>query len=489
MSIVRFNMDQSCELRTKVLLTPDLASGSGVCWRDGLVTGFAPEKGEQVPCIVPAFVDPHVHLVLAARHVNQVDFSDCSGRAEFVARLQSAHQDQPDGWLIGGGWDAGRLGVAPDRSWLDVVGFRPCVLWSRDIHVAVVNDPVLERLDVSPIDGGVFGRDAAGNLNGQLEEAAAWHRLNPIIPEPQASADRTAVEQAVALLHAQGILGIGAMEYFRHVQSVLAPHVPDLDVSITLLDRSDDLNPAALREEFEKNTSLILSGLKSFADGTLGSRTAWMHDPWADGSSSGWALDHTAEGTLASWASLVRAAGLDPAVHAIGSAAVDAVLSAFEQAGIDGGRVEHAQFVRDVDLPRVRGHWCSMQPTHHVDDAREIRRCADPNLAFRYRSLANAGGKLAFSSDWPVVSPQPLHAMFEAIRLDRSESIDVMTALRAVTTEAARMVRLPDPSLRVDGPASFVVLDEDPREALPRGRVPEVLATVRHGQLVYGGLP
>ena len=79
--------------------------------------------------------------------------------------------------------------------------------------------------------------------------------------------------------------------------------------------------------------------------------------------------------------------------------------------------------------------------------------------------------------------------MFEAIRLDRSESIDVMTALRAVTTEAARMVRLPDPSLRVDGPASFVVLDEDPREALPRGRVPEVLATVRHGQLVYGGLP
>ena len=59
----------------------------------------------------------------------------------------------------------------------------------------------------------------------------------------------------------------------------------------------------------------------------------------------------------------------------------------------------------------------------------------------------------------------------------------------AVTSAAARMVRLPDPTLRVGGPASFVALDEDPREALPQGRVPNILATVRHGQVVYGDLP
>jgi predicted amidohydrolase YtcJ len=96
---------------------------------------------------------------------------------------------------------------------------------------------------------------------------------------------------------------------------------------------------------------------------------------------------------------------------------------------------------------------------------------------------------LVFSSDWPVVEADPLHAMLEAVRPDRSESVGVMTALEAVTSAAARMVRLPDPTLRVGGPASFVALDEDPRKSLLQGRVPNILATVRHGQVVYGDLP
>ena len=482
-------MNRSFQLHTDVLLKPSGGESGGVCWRDGVVTGLEAASAKSVPCIVPAFVDPHIHLILGARHAQRADFSKCRSREDFSRCLRMADREQPDGWLIGGGWDAGRLGLTPDRSWLEGVGDRPCVLWSRDIHVAVVNDAVLSKLDTSPIEGGCFHRNDSGELTGRLEEAAAWHRLNPIVPEPKPSADRASVQQAVPLLQAQGILGVGSMEYFRHVESVLAPDISGLDISITLLDRSDDLDPASLRRGFTKHVNLVLAGMKSFADGTLGSRTAWMDTPWADGAPKGWPLDHTAEGTLDSWASKVRAEGLDPAVHAIGSAAVAAVLSAFESVGIVSGRVEHAQFVRDADLSRFQGHWCSMQPTHHIDDAREISKCADPRLAFRYRSLHEAGGRLAFSSDWPVVAADPLHAMLESVRPDRSESIDVMTALEAVTTAAARMVRLPDPTLRVGGPASFVALDEDPREALPEGRMPNILATVRHGQVVYGDLP
>lgn len=482
-------MPQSCELHTDVLLKPSGGGPGGVSWQDGVVSGLEAAPGKSVPCIVPAFVDPHVHLILGARHTQRVDFSNCSSRVDFTRCLEMAHRDQPDGWLIAGGWDAGRLGATPDRLWLEHVGDRPCVLWSRDIHVAVVNDAVLAQLDVSPIEGGCFHRDDTGQLTGRLDEAAAWHRLNPIIPEPSPSSDRFCVEQAVPLLHSRGILGIGSMEYFRHVESVLAQGVPGLDLSITLLDRSDEVDATSLRERFDQHENLVLSGMKSFADGTLGSRTAWMDTPWTDGAPKGWPLDHTAEGTLAAWARQVRAEALDPAVHAIGSAAVAAVLDAFESAEIVSGRVEHAQFVRDVDLPRFQGHWCSMQPTHHVDDAREIAKCADPALAFRFRSLHEAGGQLVFSSDWPVVEADPLRAMLEAVRPDRSESVGVMTALEAVTSAAARMVRLPDPTLRVGGPASFVALDEDPRKSLLQGRVPNILATVRHGQVVYGDLP
>ena len=246
--IVRRIMDQSFELHTDVLLKPSGGGAGGVCWRDGVVTGLEAASGKSVPCIVPAFVDPHVHLILGARHVQRADFSHCKSREDFSRCLDMAHRDQPDGWLIGGGWDAGRLESTPDRLWLEHVGDRPCVLWSRDIHVAVVNDAVLAQLDVSPIEGGCFHRDDTGQLTGRLDEAAAWHRLNPIIPEPSPSSDRFCVEQAVPLLHSRGILGVGSMEYFRHVESVLAKGVPGLDLSITLLDRSDEVDATSLRK-------------------------------------------------------------------------------------------------------------------------------------------------------------------------------------------------------------------------------------------------
>ena len=155
-------MDQSFELHTDVLLKPSGGGAGGVCWRDGVVTGLEAASGKSVPCIVPAFVDPHVHLILGARHVQRADFSYCKSREDFSRCLDMAHRDQPDGWLIGGGWDAGRLESTPDRSWLEGVGDRPCVLWSRDIHVAVVNDAVLSKLDVSPIEGGAFIATKAG---------------------------------------------------------------------------------------------------------------------------------------------------------------------------------------------------------------------------------------------------------------------------------------------------------------------------------------
>ena len=80
-----------------------------------------------------------------------------------------------------------------------------------------------------------------------------------------------------------------------------------------------------------------------------------------------------------------------------------------------------------------------------------VRSPIDPALAFRFRSLHEAGGQLVFSSDWPVVEVDPLHAMLEAVRPDRSESVDVMTALEAVTSAAARMVRLPDRPFALEG--------------------------------------
>ena len=435
---------------------------------------------------VPGFVDAHLHLTLASIGLSKVDLSGCASRVGFESRIAAGAASLARGaWLEAQGWDESSWGGAmPDSSWLHTAGDRPAVAYRMDIHACVVNDVLLERLmregalDADP-PGGTIVRDASGAPTGLLLEQAAWQIVNPRVPVPDATRRQAALLLGISHLLRFGVTAAGSMEYAREVREVLLPvarlPVPMPTIAVTLLDRTLPLD-LSVAKEFHVNGRLRVIGAKSFADGTLGSRTAAMLEPYAGMRSCGLLIEHAHDGTLVEWMREVAAAGLSPSIHAIGDAAVRATLDAADAAGIPRGilRIEHVQTLSDADVPRLAGAFASMQPLHAASDmpgAADRLGAHRTRLLFRWADIARAGATLAFGSDWPVVPPDPIRAMRSAItgraddgRIYGHSLISPEDALIAHTEGAARCLGLWPHcgNLAPGARADIALLDADP---------------------------
>jgi hypothetical protein len=448
----------------------------------------------------PAFIDAHLHLTLGAATLAQCDLSGCASREEFEARV-AAHANALDAsgehgvWLVGFGWnEADWRGDAPTRAWLSAAGARPAVAWRMDQHACVVNDAALELLDTSAIDGGEIERD-----RGIFREQAAWKRVIPAIPAPSLAAKRANLAKATAYLHSLGIGSVGSMEYLCDIRDVFVPARDELTLRVhaTVLDRDWPLSqPPQL--PLESSESFRIIGMKSFADGTLGSRTAWMLEPYADKPETcGLAMEHTLRGELADWMRAVQSLGLSPSVHAIGDRAARELIDAMDAcADAPAPRFEHAQTLHPRDIPRLAGRFASMQPLHKADDARlALARLGAGRIDrfFVFRSLLAHGARLAFGSDWPIVSPDPLLGIKAAVTgldLDgrpfaTEHSISVHDALVAYTRVPAEMLQLPSGLLRAGRAADLVMLDRSPFEVDWTREAPRVVRTVVDGAVLF----
>lgn len=457
--------------------------------------------------LLPAFIDAHLHLTLGATTLAQCDLSGARSRDEFESRLarHAARLDSagdPDAWLVAFGWnEADWRGEAPTRDWLRAAGERPAVAWRMDQHACVVNDAALARIDATDIDGGEIDRDANGAPTGTFREQAAWKRVIPRIPEPSPEAKRANLARATAYLHSLGVASVGSMEYLRDLGAVYGPMLDDLALRVhaTVLDRDWPLDaPPALPAH--ANAFFRIVGMKSFADGTLGSRTAWMLEPYADAPhTAGLAMEHALRGELAAWMRAVQALGLSPSVHGIGDRAARAILDAMDAcADAPAPRFEHAQTLHPDDLPRLAGRFASMQPLHKADDARLAHaRLGPARIArfFPFRALVAHGARLAFGSDWPIVSPDPLLGIKAAVTgldLDgrpfaTEHSISIHDALVAYTRTPAEMLGFPGGMLREGRAADLVVLDRSPFEVDWTRESPRIEATIVAGATVFSG--
>jgi predicted amidohydrolase YtcJ len=461
---------------------------------------------------VPGLIDAHLHLSLGAESMLEVDLSACRDRAAFEQAIAAGHAALPPGaWLVARGWneDAFPARVPPDRSWLAAAGSRPAIAWRMDSHACVANDAVLARLDLAADPpGGRIGRDANGRPDGLLQEAAAWTLVQPLVPPLEATRRLRAVADATRFLASLGLTAVGSMEYRRMLEEGLVPQRDSLAVRVraTLLDRdfhrrAEWRGHLAFARSFPNDDRLAIIGMKAFLDGTLGSRTARMLADYADDSGNRGLLVEMAErGELPDWIREVRAAGLSPAMHAIGDEAARLALEAAEAsdgAGDAPVRLEHAQTVERGDLARFRGRIASMQPLHKAYDARTAPArlgVARLDRFFRFRSLRDSGATLAFGSDWPIVSPCPIRSMHAAITgLDvdgnpcrTEESLAPAEALEAHTRGAARCLGARDlgdlePGFRAD----LTILDRDPVACDWSREPPRVLATVMDGRFTF----
>ena len=458
--------------------------------------------------LLPGFIDAHVHLTQLGFAALTLDLSETRSLDEALARIREYAVRYPDRrWIVGQGWnqEAWGLGRFPTAAELDaVVSDRAVWLGRVDGHAGWANSLALSEAGVTAATkdpaGGRIERSSDGKPAGVLVDAAAalvQAKVPPPLPE----------ERDLALTRAQDLL---------LSRGITAVH----DMGTTLADwqalrRSGDYGRLSLRvvsyasgiedmvtiagpgpSPWLYGDRLRLAGVKLYLDGALGSRGAWLKQPYAD--APGQTGLPTMNGTQLR--NLMSRAAMDEfqvAVHAIGDAAnAEAIMAVAElNESFEGDRrwrIEHAQIVEpaDIALFAATGAIASMQPLHQASDRTMAEaRLGIDNLAgaYAWKSLETAGVPLAFGSDAPVEKPDVLAGMAVAIsRQDASgqpfggwtpgERIDRQSALAAYTAGAAYAGGSDKRygSLAVGEWADFVFLTGDPLIASP-----EELRTMR----------
>jgi predicted amidohydrolase YtcJ len=441
--------------------------------------------------VLPGLVDAHVHFRTWAVEQSRIDLAGARSVRAIAERAAAA----PDGWAIGQGWRAAEAGGEPDAALLDdVCGDRPVALWAHDRHTLVLSTRALELT-------GTVSR------NGVLREHEAW--AVPL-PEPTVAEARTAVDAAQALAHAAGVTQVHDFERHGGFGIWQDLHVDRLLTLRVSAARAAELLPgvraAELRTGFGDEL-LRVGPVKAFLDGTLGSRTAHMLAPFADG---GTGLELLGREDFADLVREAAAGGLQVAVHAIGDAANRAALDAFaatrdawQPAGLRP-RIEHAQLLHPDDVGRFAGIGviASMQPSHAPSDRDGAEAAWGERAAgaYAWRSLADAGATLAFGSDAPIEPLRPLDGIHAAVNRtldDRppwrpEQALTVTEAVAGFTTGPAYAVGREHQLGRL-GPgcyADLVVLDDDPFTCPPeRISAIGVVATMVGGRWVHGRPP
>lgn len=374
--------------------------------------------------VTPGLVDGHTHLALWAQNRRRVELAGLQTCEEVVARVAGARPLQ--GWIVGQGWDANGWTSRPERSVLDRVQPQvPVYLDSLDVHAAWLNSVGLSAAGITRDTPDPFGgriiRDANGEPTGLLLERAV-ELVAPHLPKAPAQVLDEGLREAQTELHRLGITGIHDVESMETLGAFeRLDAAGDLRLRVLFhppVAALPTLIAAGMRSG-QGSRWLTRGGVKLFLDGSLGSRTAWMLEPYSGSRDRGMPI--TTEGEARETMTAAAAAGIATTVHAIGDAAVRRALDlvgSLPRLPIPH-RIEHFQCVHPLDLERAPGSGIvlSMQPAHLFTDIALVDRYwGDRGAgAYAFRSLLQRGAHLVFGSDVPVASMDPRLGVYAAL--------------------------------------------------------------------------
>ena len=474
--------------------------------------------------LLPGFNDAHVHFIQGGAQLEQVNLVDASSPEEFVKRIATQVAKTPKGeWIQGGRWDETKWSKPelPTKELVDPVTHdTPIFLERYDGHAALANSAAMKLAGVTvktaDLPGGVIVRDANGNLTGIFKDAAMTlisKAIPPMTPDQRLRAARAALKHAASL-------GVTSVQHMN-------PEFADVAAYSELAEKGElttRIYAAPMETEWRDqakvgirrawgSSALRLGAVKGYADGSLGSRTAYMFEPFADDPGNRGLLSDEMHPPSAMRNRLMQAdaAGLQIRVHAIGDRAISMILDIFGDIEKEHGyhdqrfAIEHAQHMALKDFERfAKLHViASMQPYHAIDDGRwaEGRLGHDrARYSYAWRSFLDHGVTLAFGTDWPVAPLDPILGLYAAVTratLDGKhpggwipeEKITLPEAIEAYTMGAA-FAEFQDRekgSITPGKLADMVILSDNIFDLKPEAiRNVKVKTTIVGGKVVYG---
>ncbi len=469
--------------------------------------------------VMAGFNDAHMHLVDAGFQMLNVNLVGVKSLAEFRERVRAkVAAAAPGEWILGGGWDHTLWPVkeTPSRSDLDDISAgHPILLDRTDGHIAIANSRALELAHITKETqapaGGKIDRDAKGVSTGIVRETAIG-LVAAVIPRPTPERRKQAAEVGLRELAKWGVTSAqdNSSDSWESYQTFR-----ELKQEGKLTARIDEWLPFATpvaelqkyRDEAQGDSMLRVGMLKAFMDGSLGSRTAAMLEPFADDPKNS-GIPRYKQEELNAMAVERAKAGFQLGFHAIGDRGVQMALDAFAEAGKTSDahdrrfRIEHAQVTAPGQIERFKqlGLIASMQPCHLLTDMNWAQdRLGERRAAHSYAwaEFLQHGVPLAFGTDFPVEAVNPLRGLYAAVtrksedgkreyfpeqKLTIAQAIDAYTRGSAFAEFAEK-----DKGALASGMlADFIVLDRD-LSAIPPAEIlkTKVLRTVVGGKTVY----
>jgi predicted amidohydrolase YtcJ len=389
--------------------------------------------------LLPGFNDSHVHFVDGGLSLDSVQLNDATSAAEFARRIGEQVKKTPKGeWVTSGDWDETKWTPAamPSKELIDAVSPDTPVFVSRyDGHMALANSVTLRLAGITAQTpdppGGVIVHDAHGNSTGALKDAAMDY-VYKIAPPLSHDKRLRAVKRALA--HAAS-LGVTSVQHMN-------PEYADIAVYSELLERGeltariyaaplitgvDDQLKIGVRHAFG-GPYLRIGALKAYADGSLGSSTAYFFEPFSNQPNNHGLLSDEMHPVSLMQDRMLRAdaAGLQICTHAIGDQGISTILDLYSEVVKAHGesdrrfRIEHAQHMAAKDFDRfAQLHViASVQPYHAIDDGRWAEERIGHDRASRtyaFRTFLNHGVRLAFGTDWNVAPLNPMLGLYAAV--------------------------------------------------------------------------
>ncbi len=477
-------------------------------------------------CVVPGFNDSHCHLLTTGINMELLDLRGAASLEELVERGRRYIKERriPEGtWIHGVGYDQNLFArnVLPDGRTADAISARHPVFIERICgHVGAANAMAMELAGYTKdteVTGGEIEKDSEGRLTGVLKEAAL-EKFTDMIPRPGVKETKALIEKTAARYNACGVTSVQTddlgeadldtvLEAYRQLEQegrlnlrifeeIRAPWLPELNCFLKYGLRTGD-----------GTDYFRIGNIKLFADGSLGARTAFMREDYADDPGSRGIAVYTQK-ELDQMVLTAHRAGMQVACHAIGDGAVEQCVSAFEKARQSDGiclrdRVVHCQFADDELLKRMaaNGIASDIQPPFTVSDAPMVpSRLGEREwCGYRWKTMMDMGIKLGGGSDSPVEPFDVIWGIHCVVnRTDASgrtvgiphpeEKLTAEEALGLYTTGSAYLSFDENRKGRIEEGylADLTVLSQDILKTPPEKILDtRVLMTVTGGRIVY----